>query len=422
MIMKKRITIISLLTISVKNINLFIVNGLMLCILTAAYSLICPKTYQAKTTILPPADNDIFNVGSILNNLPAGLGIGGVTSGSNIYIAIFNSRTNMESIANKFNLQERFGEETMEAAVRTLRSLAEILMNDDGSLSLTVKAGTPFFPTTEDENDARKLATDMANSFIETVEQINIALKIEKAQKNREYIERRYLQNLDDLKTTEDSLTAFQKRTGAIALPEQVSATIAAVADLQAEIISMEVEADLLASAVAKNHPQLSMLQNKIQKLNSNLKGFFVGKQGIVEGNQKELTEQFEIFVAVEKMPEYGMEFARLYRELKLQEALQQFILPLYEQAKIEAAKDLPTVQIIDTAVPPVLRHSPKRSLMVLTAGIISIAFTLLYLLSLDFLQKLKENQTGDYDELVTILNNLEIRIQKAKKRLLFRS
>ena len=38
----------------------------------------------------------------------------------------------------------------------------------------------------------------------------------------------------------------------------------------------------------------------------------------------------------------------------------------MYEQAKVEEQKSIPTVMIIDKAVPPQLKDSPKRTVIVL--------------------------------------------------------
>jgi uncharacterized protein involved in exopolysaccharide biosynthesis len=50
--------------------------------------------------------------------------------------------------------------------------------------------------------------------------------------------------------------------------------------------------------------------------------------------------------------------------------------MPMYEQAKVEEQKSVPTVMVIDNAVPPQLKDSPKRSIIVI--GIFLFALFLL--------------------------------------------
>lgn len=40
--------------------------------------------------------------------------------------------------------------------------------------------------------------------------------------------------------------------------------------------------------------------------------------------------------------------------------------MPMYEQAKVEEQKSIPTILLIDEAVPPQLKYSPKRAVIIL--------------------------------------------------------
>ena len=40
--------------------------------------------------------------------------------------------------------------------------------------------------------------------------------------------------------------------------------------------------------------------------------------------------------------------------------------MPMYEQAKVEEQKSMPTIMLMDKAIAPELKHSPKRSVIVL--------------------------------------------------------
>jgi len=60
-------------------------------------------------------------------------------------------------------------------------------------------------------------------------------------------------------------------------------------------------------------------------------------------------------------------------RDLKIQETIFEFLTQQYEVAKIEEAKNTPTVQILDRAIPPVFRSRPHRKMIVLVAGGLSL-------------------------------------------------
>ena len=67
--------------------------------------------------------------------------------------------------------------------------------------------------------------------------------------------------------------------------------------------------------------------------------------------------------------------YVRLMRDYEIQNKLLEFIYPIYEQARIEEQKDMPVVLVVDTAIPPQKKSSPKRVLIVIGAFLISFFF-----------------------------------------------
>jgi len=65
-----------------------------------------------------------------------------------------------------------------------------------------------------------------------------------------------------------------------------------------------------------------------------------------------------------------GSQYADLYRQTKIQEAVYEFLTQQYEMAKIQEEKDLPMVRVMDVAVPPERKSAPMRSLIVLLSVI----------------------------------------------------
>jgi len=57
---------------------------------------------------------------------------------------------------------------------------------------------------------------------------------------------------------------------------------------------------------------------------------------------------------------------------MRVQDLIFRFITQELEKAKIEEARDTPTVQVIDFAIPPIKKHAPVRSLLVIFATFLS--------------------------------------------------
>lgn len=67
------------------------------------------------------------------------------------------------------------------------------------------------------------------------------------------------------------------------------------------------------------------------------------------------------------------MALARLLREAKIQESLFTYLTSQLEQAMIAEARDLPTLQILDRAVPSSKKVRPKVKQAVMFAGVLSL-------------------------------------------------
>ena len=60
-----------------------------------------------------------------------------------------------------------------------------------------------------------------------------------------------------------------------------------------------------------------------------------------------------------------GVTYADLYRELKLREAVFETLTQQYELAKIEEAKEIPSVKVMDPADVPEKKSGPPRLIIV---------------------------------------------------------
>jgi uncharacterized protein involved in exopolysaccharide biosynthesis len=70
-------------------------------------------------------------------------------------------------------------------------------------------------------------------------------------------------------------------------------------------------------------------------------------------------------------IPELGLEYKRIYRQLKFNETLYEIMIKQYEIARIDESKDAALVQTIDKAMPPekasTVRLFPRRKALLYT-------------------------------------------------------
>lgn len=404
--------IIDILDILVKWRKVIISIFFVVCFITAAITLIMPKTYTAKTVMLPPtSDSQGLGLSQFLNNLPiSGLGFGAMSEETYTVMAILNSRSTMYAIINDFDLIKRYKADNIELAEKKLRKRIKFEINEEGTISIFASAKTKFFSGKEEENGTQRFASDLANAFVHKLDKTNRQVRTERAKNTRLYIEKRYLQNLDDLKNAEEAFKLFQQEEDVIALPEQTAAVIEAAAEVNAMIYAKEVELGVLEKNVGHSNSEYKKVKGEISELQNKLQEMRFGSK----------TEDKGVFIPLNDVPDLGVEYVRLFREVKLQEKLMEFLLPQYEQARIEEMKDTPTIQILDDAVPPILRSSPKRGLTVVAMGLVALMFGIAYAYFREYLNRIQEadpNRYGKIENMMFEIRNDFSKLVKVKGR-----
>ncbi len=240
----------------------------------------------------------------------------------------------------------------------------------------------------------------MANFFVLELDRISKDLEITQARYNREFIEKRYEENKQDLAKAEQNFKRFQEKHNVIALPEQLQAAIVAAAGIKAQIISAEVRLDALKASFKPEHPEIRKIQTEINGLRSALNKLQYGENSS--------TSTLALFPAFSEAPELGIQFVQLKRELEVQNKLYEFLTQQYEKAKIQETKDTPTVQILDKAIPPIKRSKPSRKRMVLMWAVLSIFISALLVFILDYLSSTKHRNSSQYQKAIEIIEMIK--------------
>jgi uncharacterized protein involved in exopolysaccharide biosynthesis len=357
-------------------INIIIFNRKIIIRLTGTITfivfiyllLISPRTYQAPVTILPPSEqNNMSGLGSILSGGDfTNLLTGGIAQGnSQLYIEIIKSRTAAEYVVNKHNLIEFYDADDEYTAAELLRDNLLTELSKEGIITLSVNVSTGFLPLLFGSDSSDQFSATFSNSYVEALDKINREKISYKAKRAREYIEQQLITTKEMLETAEFSLMQFQQENKTISLPEQIQVAIESSAEIRAEIIKTEIEIGLLEPNLREENHLLISLKKKLSELNEEYKKFEIG------------TEDY--LIAFNDVPELSMEFAKLLREVKIQNEVYLLLQQQYYKEKIQENRDLPTIEILDEAVKPLNKYSPKTVYSTLLSLIFSFLFISLF-------------------------------------------
>jgi len=264
---------------------------------------------------------------------------GGATGSTELalYENILSSRRCIEETINKFGLFNRYNEKYMQEAVKHFR-------DDQLEIIKDKTAGTMVIGVYEKDP---QLAKDIADFLVTQLNKINTELSVQNARNNREFIEQRYIQAKADLKQSEDSLKQYQDIFG-IAPDVTTKAAVQSQIQIEGEIKSEEVKLDLLQKILSPDQTEIQMQQEKIKAL----------KKKLEEINSSDNQNEF---LKLKGSPDIVMNYLRLTRNVEIQNKILAFVLPVYEQAKIDEKKETPTVLILDQPYVPEKKTKPKR-------------------------------------------------------------
>lgn len=394
------IEFLSVITKHRKFISRFVV---LATVATTIITLLMPKWYKSTASVFLAEKTDILGalegVSSLAKAFSPAKALTSLTGNpeTDRYLAILKSGTVLNAVIQKFDLVNVYditsypGEKTS----KELLNNTEFKVEDEGNLTVTVYDKDP------------QRAADMANFFVEVLNKTNTELQVQNARSNRQFIEERYNKNLKDLAGAEDSLKAFQKKYGVIAMPEQTEASIKAAAEITAQLALKEVQAGVLRRTQSPEHPSVLAAMIEIDEIHRKLSQMNSGA-GLTAG-------EMNVFVPFSKVPDLGGEYIRKYREVEIQYKILQFITPLFEQAKVEERRQTPSVIILDSAGPAERKAKPKVSLYALMALVISLVVSFFVVFTLELIERLKRSNPQRFASIVSTLRSdwLGLRIHR---------
>jgi len=337
--------------------------------------LISPVTYKAPVTILPPTETDQF---SGLGSLISGGGVGDFLTGklvpgnSQLFIQILKSRTAAEYVIRKNNLLEFFNEEKEFEAVKILQRNLELDLSKEGIITLSVNISSEYLPLVfTDITSIKKLSAKISNSFVEALDSINREKVSYRAKRGREYIEEQLNITKTELDSAEVKLMEFQKKNKTVSLPDQLTSAIESAAKLKAEIVSTEIEIGLLEPNSRPDNKTILALKNKLYQLNNEYEKFDIASD--------------DYLIAFSDVPELAMQLSKLIRTVKINNEVYLLLQQQYYKERIQENRDVPTIDILDEAIPPEKKVSPR---LIYSTFISSIFVLLMVSLFLIFREK----------------------------------
>ena len=366
----EEVNVLDLMIVVAKHWKLVVFLPLALGIVAAIYSLLVTPVYTGTVQILPPQQTQSA-AAAVLGQLGALVGGAGGAIGvrqpNEMYVSMLKSRTVADRLIDRFKLDQVF-----DAPFRH-----DVRLALAGSTKIESGAKDGIITIEYNDTDPKRAAA-VANGYVEELHALTQSLAVTEASQRRLFFEKQIKKAKDDLSVAEVALKKTQEQTGFIKLEEQGRAIIEAVAQLRAQIVAREVQLSAMRTFATDQNPEYQRMREELNVLRREL------------AKTEKATERSEgnIFIPTGRVPEAGLEYLRKLREVKYHETLFELLARQFELAKIDEAKESGLVQVLDAAVIPERRTSPRRRLIVMVSVLAGLAIAVATAFCLELIER----------------------------------
>lgn len=344
-------------------------------VLALAVALLLPNRFESTTRLMPPDQQS----GSGLAMLAAfaGRGGGGSSGGSGamsglgsalggslgnmagdllglkssgaLFIEMLDGPTIQDSVIQKFNLRKVYWDKYWQDARKDLEKHTSV-KEDRKSGVITLQV------TDSDPGRAQQIAKAYVDSLNDLVAQVSTS----SARRERLFIEERLKTVKQNLDSALANFSEFASKNGTLDLPSQTQSMVESEGQLEGQLVAAESELEGLKRIYTGNNVRVKSLEARVASLKHQIEALSGNKvepgaedSGITGG-----------FPSIRKLPLVGVRWANLYRETKIQETVYELLTQEYEAAKIQEAKEIPTVNVLDPPTTPERHSFPPRILI----------------------------------------------------------
>ena len=330
-----------------------------------------PVRYESTARLMPPDSQAPSGLAAAAAALSAGGaggggGLGGIASEflglkstSDIFVGILGSRTAQDELIQEFDLKKLYRDTRMADARTDLADHTAVSVDRKSQIiSITVTDRSP------------QRAAAMAQAYVQQLDRLVALLSTSSARRERIFLEGRLQGVNEDLEAAEKDFSQFASKNIAIDVKEQGKAMVEAAAVLQGQLIAAQSQYEGLREIYTDDNSRVRTVRARIDELQRQLEK--IGGKG--ESATTVSAQPGEsLYPSIRKLPLLGVTYADLYRRTKIQETVLETLTRQYEMAKVQEAKEIPTVKVLDSAIVPDKRSFPPRLAIIFFGTVLAL-------------------------------------------------
>ena len=350
-----------------------VIAGFLLFTLVA---FLLPPAYQSKARLMPPDQqlgSGLAAMAALVGRGGSGGGVGsalgglggmasdllGLKTSGALFVDMLSGSTVQDQVIKKVDLMKIYGDRYWQDARRHLSRQTEVKEDrKSGVITITVTNG----------DGAR--AQQMAQAYVEALNHLLAEVSTSSARRERQFLEQRVKTVKQNLDVAAQQFSQYASKNVTLDLSSQSRAMLESEATLEGQLIAAQSELEGLEQIYTGNNIRVRTLRGKIAGLKQQIE--------TMSGNSKADGSAGEPGIAgdlpsIRKLPLVGVQWINLYREAKIQETVYELLTQEYEFAKVQEAKEIPTVNVLDAPLLPERKSFPPRTFIVIFGTLLSL-------------------------------------------------
>jgi uncharacterized protein involved in exopolysaccharide biosynthesis len=345
-----------------------------------------PNRYTTTAQLMPPDPQSASNA-MMLAGLAtkAGGGLGtiagdllGLKSSGALFVGMLQSQTIQERLVEQFDLRKIYGKKLVVDARKELNGNTTIQEDrKSGIISIAVTDRSP------------ERAANLTNAYVQELNLMVARLSTSSAHRERVFLEGRLESVKLELDDAEEQLAQFSSKNKTLDMQQQGKAMLEAAATLSGELIAAQSELEGLRQIYTDSNTRVREANARVGELRKQLKELGGAGEGRVTATSMsadppaanlsagrgiaEMSSSIP-YPSLRELPLLGAKYADYYRRAKIEETVFELLTEQYELAKVEEAKETPSVKVLDSAEIPQRKSYPPRLMLIAFGTMLAFA------------------------------------------------
>jgi uncharacterized protein involved in exopolysaccharide biosynthesis len=359
--------------------------GTVALVASTVVAFLIPKSYTSTAQLMPPdpqSSGGMAMMAAMATKTGGDLGtiagdLLGLKSSGALFIGVLRSETSQDRLIQQFDLRKVYGTRLMVDARTTL--------DENTAISEDRKSGIVTISVTD---HSPQRAAALANAYVDQLNSLVSELSTTSARRERVFLEERLKVVKGDLDDASNQLAQFSSKNSTLDIQQEGKAMLDAAGTIAGEMIAAQSELEGLRQIYTDNNSRVRALNARVAELRKQLE-----KLGGAQAKDAEPAATPSgpsadpapaqvgglPYPTIRNLPLLGAKYGDYYRRAKIEETVYELLTEQFELAKVQEAKETPSVKVLDPARVPEKKSSPHRLQIILLGTFLGSALSVMW-------------------------------------------